>query len=965
MSSDDQKQELQRTEIDGSRSSVEEVVDSSLPNATASSTCPSTTSTSTCSASASNLLRDFPRSPEGTCQGTVTSTIDASAAPRGVLLRDFSTDSIIVSSIGTDAVSASSEVAPPHAGNPTDNSRTTGNITTAAKSSSIHQSKRKVSGGRTRRPSPTPHQATTCQSLGTKGLNSYRPSGSNSDIAVCLYGPSRLYFGQFLETSTVEAHIAEAASTALHDSILLPATTNDPKQQEGQGQKTEADTDTDHHDNYTSTGTHENNHGGDDLIDALTNSLPLQKNEEEDTAMEETTLQPNDDDAVSNDPRWTGKDGFPRLAPRFDYGLADVGSLTSKRRILSSQTKDASAKQRMPSFDQDDQQQKQDTVTSAGTDRPQIYSLQSPPQHIIDIQALRRIASQGISDIGSHRPVAWRVLLGYLPTHLSDWGQKLKNDRQLYRNLVAELFVKPVVDDAGRHKSRSKVFKGVVPISYSESNISEADANTDDLQQKLQHVSVSQGITSSTVENCHDSNLLHPQNTKELTCLTSGPLDDAAANRKNKQLTSKNSPVPVAYSPSANQEGFAALVPARIREQWKQEGRDGIVQSHIQRLSVGSTENNDAAMISDQHTNTLLVVDDQGCAPGDNQRISINNDPLNSSEDSKWQQFYENAALLDEVRKDVVRTHPDLHFFLEPDENLGQRRYAALERILFVWAKLNRGVKYVQGMNEIVGTIYYVLANDFNEEWAAEAEADSYFLFNIIVTEMRDVFVPDLDTADTGIQGRILNMMQLLSLHDPEVRCHLDDIGIDPTFYSIRWLTTLLSREFTLPDTIRLWDSMFASTHKENFLRYVCVTMVMMIRDQLLEGDFSVCLRLLQSYPPTNVDRMLESSRALWIYESQITLACHKSGIGLGQALSFLEPPPGVIMAYGLKRGKTDTAGKRVERGLLIAKDVAEETASSARKLLGNAAKTVSEWTKRRAEAKEAKKREDEITIFL
>jgi len=121
-------------------------------------------------------------------------------------------------------------------------------------------------------------------------------------------------------------------------------------------------------------------------------------------------------------------------------------------------------------------------------------------------------------------------------------------------------------------------------------------------------------------------------------------------------------------------------------------------------------------------------------------------------------------------------------------------------------------------------------------------------------------------------KGRISNMMQLLSLHDPEVRCHLDDIGIDPGFYSIRWLTTLLSREFTLPDTIRLWDSMFASTHKENFLRYVCVTMVMMIRDQLLEGDFSICLRLLQSYPPTNVDRMLESSRALWIYESQITL---------------------------------------------------------------------------------------------
>jgi hypothetical protein len=52
----------------------------------------------------------------------------------------------------------------------------------------------------------------------------------------------------------------------------------------------------------------------------------------------------------------------------------------------------------------------------------------------------------------------------------------------------------------------------------------------------------------------------------------------------------------------------------------------------------------------------------------------------------------ENIQLLDEIRKDVIRTHPDLRFFLEPKDDLGQKRYAALERILFVWAKLNKGV---------------------------------------------------------------------------------------------------------------------------------------------------------------------------------------------------------------------------------------------------------------------------------
>jgi hypothetical protein len=72
-------------------------------------------------------------------------------------------------------------------------------------------------------------------------------------------------------------------------------------------------------------------------------------------------------------------------------------------------------------------------------------------------------------------------------------------------------------------------------------------------------------------------------------------------------------------------------------------------------------------------------------------------------------------------------------------------------------------------MNDIVGTLYFVLANDENEEWAAEAEADTYFLFNTLMVEMRDIFVPDLDEADTGIQGRMSHMIALLSLHDPEV----------------------------------------------------------------------------------------------------------------------------------------------------------------------------------------------------
>ena len=69
-----------------------------------------------------------------------------------------------------------------------------------------------------------------------------------------------------------------------------------------------------------------------------------------------------------------------------------------------------------------------------------------------------------------------------------------------------------------------------------------------------------------------------------------------------------------------------------------------------------------------------------------------NDDDNEKHKQQKFEDLLDSARLLEEIRKDVVRTHPDLYFFLEPENNLGSRRYAAIERILFVWARLNKGV---------------------------------------------------------------------------------------------------------------------------------------------------------------------------------------------------------------------------------------------------------------------------------
>ncbi|KAL7487750.1 hypothetical protein ACHAW6_013326, partial [Cyclotella cf. meneghiniana] len=614
------------------------------------------------------------------------------------------------------------------------------------------------------------------------------------------------------------------------------------------------------------------------------------------------------------------------------------------------------------------------------------------------------IQSPGGNPHRSYRPLVWRVLLGYLPPETDLWNEVLTRDRKLYANFVQEMFSSTCPaphemydEEAWKRRqveeeeykktpsflSGNKVYRSNGTESNSENNtpVTPGAEETPSSQPDMgtPHP-LTPGLLSARMQQewvRGEESVFRTPSGRSL----SGDEDG------NPSATSRISPLCAMNTPRVRSRKQHSSIVKTINEEKEDEILSSKSSLGTGEHSAGFTEfmtqssTNDGEKELTGMMKTLLLPDDleeageteETMAPHeDHERrmtrsISIttadsgkqeavevcrqgsNDDekrkpsvPLSPSMDLDEE---ENTLLLDEIRKDVIRTHPDLRFFLEPKDDLGQKRYAALERILFVWAKLNKGVRYVQGMNEIVGTLYFVLAHDSNEDWANEAEADTYFLFNSLMVEMRDVFVPDLDEADTGIHGRISNMITLLALHDPEVRCHLDSVGIDPSFYSVRWLTTLLSREFLLPDTIRLWDSMFASTHKDNFLRYVSVTMVMVIRNQLLQGDFSTCLRLLQAYPPTNLDRLLESSRALWIYESQITLACHKGGISLGHALRSICPPPAIIMAYGLHGGIAPPIRDQVrqvgERGLAAAKGAANgashSVANAGRSFLGNA----------------------------
>ena len=366
--------------------------------------------------------------------------------------------------------------------------------------------------------------------------------------------------------------------------------------------------------------------------------------------------------------------------------------------------------------------------------------------HVVKLSELRRLASQGFVDQGSHRAVAWRLLLGYLPVELSQWKETLLKQRTLYRNLVAELFVEPEHDGnelrghhGKRHKAaqrqkeyvermnhkkqlrdsddegedyRGKHFEDNSDIHHTGSNSGDDDDDDDDNDDKLETASTDNDTPALTEEGTNET-AKSTNDENETTTTDADTVDNNDANdgegtngmhdsfptptdagrplidseAEGDKNTDSEQPQQQEQSPSKDavhddnddddDQQTGPQVPAKIKEEWRKSGRDAQTLDNISR-GEGSM-------------NTLLV-NEHPRLTGSAGRVEVHKDPLSTDTESKWFQFFENASLLDEIRKDVVRTHPDLYFFLEPEDSLGQRRYAALERILFVWSKLNKGV---------------------------------------------------------------------------------------------------------------------------------------------------------------------------------------------------------------------------------------------------------------------------------
>ncbi|XP_020224953.1 TBC domain-containing protein C1952.17c isoform X3 [Cajanus cajan] len=270
--------------------------------------------------------------------------------------------------------------------------------------------------------------------------------------------------------------------------------------------------------------------------------------------------------------------------------------------------------------------------------------------------------------------------------------------------------------------------------------------------------------------------------------------------------------------------------------------------------------------------------------------ISHEDHPLSLGKSSLWSQYFQYTEIVEQIDRDLQRTHPDLPFF-SGESSLSRKNREAMKNILLLFAKLNPEIRYVQGMNEVLAPIYYVFSTDPDKQNAENVEADSFSCFVRILGDSVDHFCQHLDNSSSGILATLSRLSDLLKVNDEQLWRHLElrtkveplnfftltactvpfylndavesHEQVKPQFYAFRWITLLLTQEFKFESILRIWDTLLSNPFGvQDMLLRICCAMLLCVKNKLLSGDFVANLKLLQHYPDDiNVEYLLQVAK--------------------------------------------------------------------------------------------------------
>jgi hypothetical protein len=234
--------------------------------------------------------------------------------------------------------------------------------------------------------------------------------------------------------------------------------------------------------------------------------------------------------------------------------------------------------------------------------------------------------------------------------------------------------------------------------------------------------------------------------------------------------------------------------------------------------------------------------------------------------------------LMDLIHGDIIRTSHHLAFLPKPDLNIESddpeqsllpfhSQMRRIERILYIFARVNPTLSYLQGFNELVTVLFYAYSSAipfFNNDMS-EVETFVFYTFQqmLSMTKLQELFT----TQDKSslIHHRLAVFMQILRAHLPLAAKIIEGHGIHPLCFCFRWLNLLFAQEHMMPNLVVIWDALFA--HFDEFVEYasyLAVAHVKMIEGYLSEEDYLKTITSLQKATVNNVKELLAWGSEFW-----------------------------------------------------------------------------------------------------
>ena len=189
--------------------------------------------------------------------------------------------------------------------------------------------------------------------------------------------------------------------------------------------------------------------------------------------------------------------------------------------------------------------------------------------------------------------------------------------------------------------------------------------------------------------------------------------------------------------------------------------------------------------------------------------------------------------LIDQINKDLPRTRFDCDFYVNNSNN-----YDTLRRILFLYANEHSDVHYIQGMNEIIAIIFYIFSKDDNPFIEKYKESDSYFIFEKLMEEIKDIFIMEnINYSQLFIKEQIEQIKKILKKIDLELINYFEDIGVEIDNFVMRWLLVLFAQEFTMDVAVNFYDRVFTQKNKIKFICYISAAIIEKNKDMLMTLD--------------------------------------------------------------------------------------------------------------------------------